>query len=76
MPAWQLAERQSAGEIIRKGVDRLSPEETAMSATLTKIAGVHGVKSPTAVALAYVMSKYTHVFPIVGGRKIQVSACH
>jgi len=47
-----------------------------MSATLSEIANAHGITSPTAVALAYVMSKYTHVFPIVGGRKLQVSSRH
>ena len=42
-----------------------------MSEALTKVASEHGITSPTAIALAWVMSKAPRVFPIVGGRKIE-----
>ena len=42
-----------------------------MSEALSKVASEHGIKSPTAIALAWVMSKAPRVFPIVGGRKIE-----
>lgn len=45
-----------------------------MSQTLLEVGEAHGIESPTAVALAYVMSKYAYVFPIVGGRKVEVRA--
>ena len=35
------------------------------------MAGEHGLESVTAIALAYVMAKAPHVFPIVGGRKVE-----
>lgn len=38
---------------------------------MEKVANEHGIDSPTAVALAYVMSKTPNVFPIVGGRKVE-----
>ena len=42
-----------------------------MSAALAKVADVHGIKSVTAVALAYVRSKAPNVLPLVGGRKVE-----
>lgn len=38
---------------------------------LTEIAEAHGLESPTAVALAWIMAKAPYVFPIVGGRRIE-----
>jgi len=46
-------------------------EEKKMSAALEKIAKEVGTEHITAVAIAYVMQKTTHVFPIIGGRKIE-----
>jgi aryl-alcohol dehydrogenase-like predicted oxidoreductase len=48
----------------------LDDEEKRISAALEKIGDKLGVDSVTAVALAYVMSKYPYVYPIVGGRTI------
>ncbi|KAF9256392.1 Aldo/keto reductase [Marasmius fiardii PR-910] len=48
-----------------------TPEEAAMSRGLQKVAQELGVKSITSVAIAYVMQKTTHVFPIIGGRKVE-----
>lgn len=42
-----------------------------MSEALAKVAAEHGTDSVTAIALAYVRSKAEHVFPLVGGRKIE-----
>ena len=42
-----------------------------MSAALEKVAKEVGAKHMTAVAIAYVMQKTPHVFPIVGGRKVE-----
>jgi len=48
-----------------------SENEKKMSQALEKVAGEVGVKSITAVAIAYVMHKTPYVFPIIGGRKIE-----
>ena len=37
---------------------------------LEVVADEIGIKSVTAVALAYVMSKYPYVYPIIGGRSV------
>jgi aryl-alcohol dehydrogenase-like predicted oxidoreductase len=69
----QLEERKKNHEGIRQmmaGPDQSSTEEK-ISAALEEVANEHGLKSPTAVALAYVMSKAPNVFPIVGGRKVE-----
>ena len=42
-----------------------------MSAALEKVAKEVGTEHITAVAIAYVMQKMTHVFPIIGGRKVE-----
>lgn len=47
-------------------------EEAKFSLVLSEIAEKHGLKSPTTIALAYVMNKAPYVFPIVGGRKVEV----
>uniref|UniRef100_A0A0W0GAZ1 NADP-dependent oxidoreductase domain-containing protein n=1 Tax=Moniliophthora roreri TaxID=221103 RepID=A0A0W0GAZ1_MONRR len=41
------------------------------SRALEKVANEVGGKSITSVAIAYVMQKTTHVFPIIGGRKVE-----
>ncbi|EAU91208.1 arylalcohol dehydrogenase [Coprinopsis cinerea okayama7 len=46
-------------------------KEKAMSRALEKVANEIGAKSITSVAIAYVMQKTTHVFPIIGGRKVE-----
>jgi aryl-alcohol dehydrogenase-like predicted oxidoreductase len=45
--------------------------ERAMSAALEKVAKEVGAKHITAVAIAYLMQKTPHVFPIIGGRKVE-----
>ena len=67
-----LEERKKAGEGLRglTGPNQ-SEDEVKMSEALCKVAAEHGIESPTAVALAYVMAKAPMVFPIVGGRKVQ-----
>jgi aryl-alcohol dehydrogenase-like predicted oxidoreductase len=49
----------------------LDEEEKKVSAALESMADQLGVKSVTAVALAYVMSKYPYVYPIIGGRTVE-----
>lgn len=46
-------------------------EERKMSSALEKVAKEVGTESITAVAIAYLMHKTTHVFPLVGGRKVE-----
>ena len=48
-----------------------TPEERAVCLVLEKIAQEVGAKNITAVAIAYIMHKAPHVFPIVGGRKVE-----
>ncbi|QIX00904.1 hypothetical protein AMS68_006421 [Peltaster fructicola] len=68
----QLEERQKAGEGLRSFFgDKQTENEVKISEALDKVAEEHGIQSPTAVALAYVMSKAVNVFPIVGGRKVK-----
>lgn len=68
----QIEERKKSGEGLRKftGNDQTAKEEK-ISAALEKVAGEHGIKSVTAVAVAYVMQKTPNVFPIIGGRKVE-----
>ncbi|KAK0347908.1 putative aryl-alcohol dehydrogenase aad14 [Friedmanniomyces endolithicus] len=68
-----IEERKKNNEGLRSMMgsgDQTSNEEK-VSAALEEVAKEHGVKSVTAVALAYVMSKSPNVFPIVGGRKVE-----
>lgn len=53
------------------GSGEQNENEEKISAALEKVANEHGLESPTAVALAYVMAKTPRVFPIVGGRKVE-----
>ncbi|EMD34694.1 hypothetical protein CERSUDRAFT_140289 [Gelatoporia subvermispora B] len=48
-----------------------TPEERKVALALEEVAKQVGAKSITSVAIAYVLQKTTHVFPIVGGRKIE-----
>ncbi|KEI37875.1 uncharacterized protein L969DRAFT_89116 [Mixia osmundae IAM 14324] len=67
-----LDERKKAGETLRsfRGADQ-SEQEIKMSEALAEVAEEHGIESVTAIALAYVFSKYPNVYPIVGGRKVE-----
>jgi len=67
-----LEERKKKGEGLRSfpGTSQ-TEDEVKMSEALCKVAEEHGIESPTAIALAYVMSKTPNVFPIVGGRKVE-----
>ena len=65
----QMEEKKANNEGIRSmmaGPDQ-TENEKEISEALDKIAQAHGLESPTAVALAYVMAKAPNVFPIVGG---------
>ena len=48
-----------------------TPEERKVCQALEEVAKQLGTKNIRAVAIAYVMQKTTHVFPIVGGRKVE-----
>ena len=68
-----IEERKKAGETLRHafGPAEQTEDEAKMSEALEKVAGEHGIKSVTAIALAYVLNKHPYVFPIVGGRKVE-----
>ena len=68
-----IEERKQKGEDLRNGltgVEQTEGEKKASEA-LAKVAAEHGIKSVTAIALAYVMAKAPYVFPIIGGRKVE-----
>ncbi|CED82260.1 aryl-alcohol dehydrogenase [Phaffia rhodozyma] len=69
----QLQAKEAAGEKIRSmmGQGDQSEDEVKYSEVLDKIAQEVGVESVTAVALAYILSKSTYVFPLIGGRKVE-----
>jgi len=69
----QIEERKKNNEGMRSMMGNGGQTETEekMSAALEEVGKEHGIESPTAVALAYVMSKAPNVFPIVGGRKVE-----
>ncbi|RSH95711.1 hypothetical protein EHS25_000803 [Saitozyma podzolica] len=54
-----------------RSAQKLSEDEIKVSAALEKVADELKVESITAVATAYVMSKYPYVYPILGGRKVE-----
>ncbi|KAG7086826.1 hypothetical protein E1B28_002747 [Marasmius oreades] len=68
-------QRKESGEEGRKRGGTSSwertPDEAKMSRALEKVAQEIGAKSISSVAIAYVMQKTTHVFPIIGGRKVE-----
>jgi len=67
-----IEERKKKGEGLRSMLGSEQTEDEAkISAALEKVAAEHGVKSITAIALAYVLAKAPRVFPIVGGRKVE-----
>lgn len=68
-----IEERKQKGEALRHGITgpEQSDGEKKISEALGKVAAEHGIKSVTAIALAYVMAKAPYVFPIVGGRKVE-----
>ncbi|KAI0767466.1 NADP-dependent oxidoreductase domain-containing protein [Fomes fomentarius] len=67
-------QRRQTGEkgrlIFSPGWER-TEDERKVSKALEEVAKEVGAKSIQAVAIAYVMHKTTHVFPIIGGRKIE-----
>lgn len=68
----QIEERKAAGEGLRSFMGpNQTPNEEKVSEALAKVAAEHGIESLTAVALAYVIQKTPHVFPIIGGRKVE-----
>ena len=71
--AFQLAELKASGNF-RQGLggDNQTEEEVRYSEVLAEIGAKHGVDSVPPVALAYLFSKYPHVFPIVGVQNKQV----
>ncbi|KAH8553713.1 putative aryl-alcohol dehydrogenase Aad14 [Umbelopsis sp. PMI_123] len=67
-----MEERKKKGEALRSlHSAEQTEDEIKMSEALEKVATEHGIKSVTAIALAYVMAKASNVFPIVGGRKVE-----
>ncbi|KIV95402.1 hypothetical protein PV10_03066 [Exophiala mesophila] len=68
----QIEARKAQGEGLRSFMGpNQTPEEEKISEALAKVAAEHGIESITAVALAYVIQKTPHVFPIIGGRKVE-----
>ena len=67
-----IEERKQKGETLRSILNsEQSEDEAKISEALCSVAAEHGNESPTAIALAYVMSKYPYTYPIVGGRKVE-----
>ncbi|QLQ80005.1 hypothetical protein HG537_0C06540 [Torulaspora globosa] len=68
-----IEKRKENGEKLRSfgQPPEQSELEVKISAALEKVAKEHGAHSITAIALAYVRSKGTNVFPLVGGRKVE-----
>jgi aryl-alcohol dehydrogenase-like predicted oxidoreductase len=68
-----IEERKKQGEGLRAitGSGEQTELEEKVSEALEQVASEHGGCSITAIALAYVFSKATNVFPIVGGRKVE-----
>jgi aryl-alcohol dehydrogenase-like predicted oxidoreductase len=54
------------------GGQELSEDEAKYSEVLAKIAEEHQIESVTTIALAYILQKAPYVFPIIGGRKVEV----
>ncbi|KAM0330082.1 hypothetical protein ACHAQA_004253 [Verticillium albo-atrum] len=68
----QLEARSQAGEGLRNmfGGEQ-SDAELRISAALAEVAAEHGTESVQQIALAYVLQKTRHVFPMIGGRKVE-----
>ena len=71
----QLEEKTANGEGIRAmiGGAEQTEEEEKYSLVLDEIAKEVGLKGPASVALAYLLCKAPYVFPLIGGRKVEVS---
>ena len=63
------ARRQTGRTALTPNWERTEKERTICKA-LEEVAAQVGAKNVQAVAVAYVMQKTTHVFPIVGGRTV------
>lgn len=71
-----IEERKAQGEGFRTLVRATeqggqSEAEEKMSDALEKVAKEHGTESVAMIALAYILSKTSNVFPIIGGRKVE-----
>ncbi|TCD60871.1 hypothetical protein EIP91_009377 [Steccherinum ochraceum] len=66
----QTGEQGRAISMVSSGWER-NENEKKMAKALEQVAKEVGAKHITAVAIAYVMQKAPHVFPIIGGRKIE-----
>jgi aryl-alcohol dehydrogenase-like predicted oxidoreductase len=68
----EIEERKKNGEGLRSlhGAEQ-TEDEVKISEALATVAAEHGIESVTAIALAYVLSKTTNVFPLIGGRKVE-----
>ncbi|QLL31840.1 hypothetical protein HG536_0B07080 [Torulaspora globosa] len=68
-----IEKRKDRGEKLRSFVQppEQTEQEVKISSALENVAKEHGTHSITAIALAYVRSKGTNVFPLVGGRKVE-----
>ncbi|KAM0287805.1 hypothetical protein ACHAQH_000337 [Verticillium albo-atrum] len=67
----QIEARSEAGEGLRSmfGAEQTDVERR-ISEALEEVATEHGTESVQQIALAYVMQKTRHVFPMIGGRKV------
>ncbi|KAI0342525.1 Aldo/keto reductase [Trametopsis cervina] len=64
--------RRESGEKGRQGESwERTEEERKIALALEEVAKQVGAKSIQAVAIAYLLHKTTHVFPIIGGRKVE-----
>lgn len=68
-----IEERKKNGEKLRSyaGPSDQTDVEVKISEALEKVAKEHGTHSVTAIALAYIRSKGTNIFPLIGGRKVE-----
>ncbi|EGY21883.1 hypothetical protein VD0002_g4300 [Verticillium dahliae] len=68
----QIEARAKAGEGLRSffGAEQTDIERR-VSEALEEVATEHGTESVQAIALAYVLQKTRHVFPMIGGRKVE-----
>lgn len=71
--AFQLGDLKASGSF-RQGLgeDSQTDEEVKYSEVLAEIGAKRGIDSVPPVALAYLFSKYPHVFPVVGVQNKQV----
>lgn len=69
----EVEERLASGSMLRSiyGSPEQTEDDMKMSEALGKVAAEHGTDSLTAIALAYLMSKYPRVYPLIGGRRVE-----